>query len=147
MDIFKNKLILSILIILSVLVLFVVSIKIININSQNCETDTDCTFYERSCCYSCGYGDSVNKNFLTTLGIDKSISCIVGLRSIACPMYDCMLMAPQEPFCNQNNKCDTKVDCEKTCEMWINRLENMPEEQQRIQKWISVNTDCSCDFN
>lgn len=147
MNILRNKYTIPALIVIFLLFLFFSSIKVTNLKSQNCESDSDCVFYEKNCCGSCGNPNSVNKNYLTILKINYFIRCSIK----PCPWtYMCLKIAPKEPFCNQNKKCDIRTNCNETCsESWIKeiRFDNICKRREQVEEWLLKNTDCSCNLD
>ena len=77
--------------------------------------NSDCVFYSKPCCYDCGWY-SVNKEFVDTLDTEKFFSCFF-TNFKGCPDIGCAQGFPMEPYCNENNKCDVRIDCEKICDV------------------------------
>jgi hypothetical protein len=137
-----NKKIKILLIVVAVILVLFIGIKIFNSGRENCNVDSDCVSFGPECCGGCGKGDAVNKFYLSTLKLEKFSKCLF-VNENMCPMVDCASFYQSEAYCNQDNKCDWRANCEKTCA----RYERSNENITYIKKFFKdFNINCECNF-
>ncbi|PIN90681.1 hypothetical protein COU57_02740 [Candidatus Pacearchaeota archaeon CG10_big_fil_rev_8_21_14_0_10_32_14] len=138
----KKILYIGLAIILIFILVFIV-LKVVNSQKNKCSIDSDCTFTTLSCCQGCGSGNPVNKNYLSSIKFEKSIKCLGS--NTYCPMVDCDRISINTPSCNENKICVSKVDCDATCLMWKERLENYKDDDKNeTYQSILKQTGCQC---
>lgn len=134
---------LSILFLIIILILFLFIIKLINNDSNHCQSDSDCIFFNKECCP--GFNLAYNKNYITTLQIEKFFECFL-FNYGSCPNR----VAPpfrivREPYCNIDNKCSVKTNCDETCNIFKDSLiSSNIMEQEYITSYFE-SSGCICE--
>ncbi|MFH1978404.1 MAG: hypothetical protein ABIJ92_03700 [Candidatus Aenigmatarchaeota archaeon] len=126
--------------IIIIAIVFLVGIKALNATSSKvCSIDIDCVIYKTQCCTECDMGESVSKFYTGPLTIEKAVYCST---TVMCPKMDCIDLPIIDPVCNQN-MCDTKINCEKTCDALHKQLEQF-EGREGFEDYIPQRID---EFN
>ena len=145
MNLPKNKLLKWLIIIITIYLGLFLLIKIVNINSKSCNADTDCTYHHSSCFPSCGPNDVINKKYETTKNIELVTKCIPSLPAVISMrnmQIDCFEIYPTTPYCNEEKKCDSKINCEVSCKTYKD-----VEETQINERILDALNECECEIN
>lgn len=87
-------------------------------NYNSCQVDADCILFEPNCCPRCEPGESIHKDSLNQVGLEKKERCssFVGI----CKNIEC---EPKlyEPYCNEQKLCDSRINCVRSCQLVANQ--------------------------
>ena len=117
----KNKFLKWLIIVVAAYILLFLLVKLININSENCEVDDDC-IHHYSTCQGCEIV-SFNKKYSFTKNVEQFLRCApqFPINLLQYLLYykhvDCFETGLRNSYCSEEKKCEFEwIGCDVICE-------------------------------